>query len=106
MIFVKDIQRNYADRVGIPRNEMTSRCRERRYGHRRQEAMYLCRRLTKHSMPQIGRFFGGRDHTTVLHAIRSTEQRMGTCNKTRDWVRGFMEELDAARAVSIALTGL
>ena len=42
----------------------------------RQVAMYLCRRLTSHSLPTIGRAFGNRDHTTVLYACRTTEERM------------------------------
>jgi hypothetical protein len=43
----------------------------------RQEAMWLCKKYTLHSLPEIGRFFGGRDHTTVLHAVRKIDALIG-----------------------------
>ncbi len=49
----------------------------------RQEAMFLCREMAHRSLPDIGRRFGNRDHTTVLHAVRAVEQRMETDEETR-----------------------
>lgn len=46
--------------------------------HARQRAMYLARELTARSLPDIGRRFGGRDHTTVLHAVRRVTERLSS----------------------------
>jgi chromosomal replication initiator protein len=67
---VAEIQRAVARRFDTPFREMFSPRRGRDVARPRQVAMYLCRELTARSMPEIGRMFGGRDHTTVLHAIR------------------------------------
>lgn len=55
---------------------MTSAYRWRKAAWPRQVAMYLVRELTDHSLPSIGRHFGNRDHTTVLHACRAVQKRM------------------------------
>ena len=73
---IRFIQAVVADSYGIPRDTMTSLCRRRGDAWPRQVAMYLARETTNHSMPNIGRLFGGRDHTTVLWAIRAVEKRM------------------------------
>jgi chromosomal replication initiator protein len=61
---------------GISREEMLSKSRTRQISHARQVAMYLCRDLTDMSLPRVGAVFGGRDHTTVLHAERKIKQLM------------------------------
>jgi chromosomal replication initiator protein len=61
---------------GITADELISPARTARVSLPRQLAMYLARELTDESLPSIGRAFGGRDHTTVLHALRRTEQRI------------------------------
>ena len=55
---------------------MTGPSRNRALSTARQMAMYLCRELTEMSLPRIGEKFGGRDHTTVLHAERKVKQQM------------------------------
>ena len=70
------IQEVVAGYYAIPVEEMTSQRRARTITGPRQVAMYLTRELTPKSLPDIGRLFGGRDHTTVLHAIRSISGRM------------------------------
>jgi len=55
--------------------------------------MYLARELTSESLPAIGRAFGGRDHTTVLHAWRRTEQRISTSIELRAAVDELRERL-------------
>lgn len=60
----------------VPLREMTSQRRERSAAHARQVGMYLARELTPHSLPVIGREFGRRDHTTVIHGIKAVEGRM------------------------------
>lgn len=69
-IRIDDIQRVVAQFFEIDRRDMESPCRERRVARPRQIAMKLCREFTARSLPEIGRAFGGRDHTTVLHAVR------------------------------------
>ncbi len=56
---------------------MHSARRARNVARPRQVAMYLSKLLTARSLPEIGRKFGGRDHTTVMHAIRKVEELMG-----------------------------
>lgn len=73
---ISDIQKLVADRFEISPKEMTSARRSWIVSHPRQVAMFLSRRLTKRSLPQIGRQFGNRDHSTVIHALRAVEARM------------------------------
>lgn len=63
------IQQAVADHFGTRLIDMTSARRARSVARPRQVAMYLCRHLTEFSLPEIGRHFGRRDHTTVMHAI-------------------------------------
>ena len=72
---IRRIQDTVASYYGLKQIDMVSQRRSRAVAWPRQVAMYLCRELTPHSLPSIGRYFGGRDHTTVMHAIRAVEQR-------------------------------
>jgi chromosomal replication initiator protein len=63
----------------------------------RQVAMYLSRELTDQTLPAIGRAFGGRNHTTVLHACRRTAERIATDRDAYDAVRRLTEDLGRAR---------
>ena len=60
----------------VTKADLESPCKEQVVVYPRQISMYLCRMLTSKSFPQIGRGFGGRDHTTVLYAVRKIERRM------------------------------
>jgi hypothetical protein len=71
---IAEIQKKVCAHYGLRRLDMHSARRDHRVARPRQIAMYLCRRLTSCSLPQIGRHFGHRDHTTVMHAIRRIEQ--------------------------------
>lgn len=73
-VTIQEIQRAVADYYSMPRSEMLSARRTWNIVRPRQIAMYLAKRLTLRSLPEIGRRFGGRDHTTVLHAIRKIER--------------------------------
>ena len=68
-VSVDDIQRHVATYFQVERGELCGARRQRSVLYPRQVAMFLCRRLTEASLPEIGRAFGGRDHTTVLHAV-------------------------------------
>jgi chromosomal replication initiator protein len=67
-VSVERIQEVVGDRFGISLQELTSDRRSQTIVYPRQVAMYLCRELTDSSLPKIGKKFGGRDHTTVIHA--------------------------------------
>lgn len=71
---VDKIQRATAKQFGISMEDMLSKRRARAIARPRQVAMYLAKMLTTRSLPDIGRRFGGRDHTTVIHAVKRIEQ--------------------------------
>ncbi len=68
VITVEAIQLAVAEHFGIRMGDMKTKKRTRAITYPRQIAMYLSRQLTDYSLPRLGEFFGGRDHTTVLHA--------------------------------------
>jgi chromosomal replication initiator protein len=74
-------------------SELLSSKRNRQVVYARQVAMYLCRELTSLSLPAIGQGFGGRDHTTVLHAHRQIRARIATDESTRKSVEAILGEL-------------
>ena len=67
--------------------------RQRQIARPRQIAMYLCKQLTPRSLPEIGRQFGGRDHTTVLHALKRIEQLMHQDEAIREDIRQLIRRL-------------
>ena len=73
-ITVEEIQRKVSDHYHIRLSDMIGPKRLRSYARPRQMAMYLCKQLTSRSLPEIGRRFGGRDHTTVMHGVRRIEE--------------------------------
>ena len=83
LITIENIQKTVADYYKIRVSELLSERRSRSVARPRQVAMALAKELTSHSLPEIGEAFGGRDHTTVLHAcrrikeLRGVEQRVG-----------------------------
>jgi chromosomal replication initiator protein len=78
---VEDIQRVVSRHYNVPRSDLLSNRRTRIIVKPRQVAMYLAKMMTPRSLPEIGRRFGGRDHTTVLHAVRKIEGQMGSDSK-------------------------
>ena len=73
-ISIDEIQTQVAEHYRIRKAEMTSARRAREVARPRQVAMYLSKQLTPKSLPDIGRRFGGRDHTTVIHAVKQIEK--------------------------------
>lgn len=73
-ITIDEIQRKVAEHYNIRLADMHSARRARQVARPRQVAMYLAKQLTSRSLPEIGRKFGGRDHTTVMHAVRKVEE--------------------------------
>jgi len=73
-ITVEEIQRKVADHYSIRLSDLIGPKRVRTFARPRQVAMYLAKKLTSRSLPEIGRRFGGRDHTTVMHGVRRIEE--------------------------------
>jgi chromosomal replication initiator protein len=90
---VSEIQAAACEHFGLSPEELLSTARTARIAWPRQVAMYLSRELTGESLPSIGRHFGGRDHTTVLHAWRRTTARIATDDASREAVEKLCEQL-------------
>ena len=73
-VTIEEIQRQVASHYQLRIGDMHSARRSRSIARPRQIAMYLAKQLTQHSLPDIGRRFGGRDHTTVLHAVKRIDE--------------------------------
>ena len=87
---IEDIQRVVARQYNVSRADLLSSRRTANVVRPRQVAMYLAKILTLRSLPEIGRRFGGRDHTTVLHAVRKIEALAGNDS-------AFAEEIEALK---------
>jgi chromosomal replication initiator protein len=91
---IADIQTVTCRHFGITAEELLSSARSPRVAWPRQVAMYLAREMTGASLPMIGREFGGRDHTTVLHACRRASARLSTDDDSREAVEKLCKTLD------------
>jgi chromosomal replication initiator protein len=89
IVTVEQIQRLVADHYGIPEEAMKVRKRTNSLAFPRQVAMYLCRDLTNLSLSEIGHRFGGRDHTTVMHAC----EKIGDARETDPQLRQILQRL-------------
>ena len=78
IIAMDDIEEAVAERFHVKIADMKSRRRSKTLVHPRQIAMYLCRELTDASFPEIGRHFGGKDHTTIIHACKQIAKAKAT----------------------------
>jgi len=89
-VTIEEIQKKVAEHYNIRVSDMSSARRSRSIARPRQVAMYLSKQLTQRSLPEIGRKFGGRDHTTVMHAARKVEELCRTDS-------AFGEDVDLLR---------
>jgi chromosomal replication initiator protein len=94
-ITARDILEATADRYGFEIDQLTGRRRHRDLVQARQVAMYVCRQLTALSFPSIAREFGGRDHTTIIHAVERVEELMKQRQDVYDQVTALLTELKA-----------
>ncbi len=94
-ITIDEIQRKVAEHYNIRPADMQSVRRARAVARPRQVAMYLAKSLTPRSLPEIGRKFGGRDHTTVIHAVRKVEELAAADPVFRDDVELLKKLLQA-----------
>jgi chromosomal replication initiator protein len=92
-VSLDNIQRIVAEYYRIKVADLMSKRRTRSVARPRQVAMALAKELTNHSLPEIGDSFGGRDHTTVLHACRKIEELKGTNNDIREDVKNLLRAL-------------
>jgi chromosomal replication initiator protein len=84
MVSVENIQKTVAEYFKIKLADLLSTKRTRSLARPRQIAMALSKELTNHSLPEIGQMFGGRDHTTVLHAIRKVQELKESDSKVKE----------------------
>jgi chromosomal replication initiator protein len=94
---IRDIQERICAHFGVSLDELISPSRAGGIAWPRQIAMYLARELTGATLPAIGRAFGGRNHTTVLHACRRTAERMAGDHAAYDTVRSLSQQLGEGR---------
>ena len=91
-IMIEDVLRAVTGHFNVSRADLLSARRHKSVVYPRQVGMFLAKTLTTRSLPEIGRRFGGRDHTTVLHAVRKIDRLVGEDN-------GVRESVDALRTV-------
>ncbi|MGH2915742.1 MAG: helix-turn-helix domain-containing protein, partial [Solirubrobacteraceae bacterium] len=94
-VAIADIKSHTCRHFGLSDEELTSPSRASRVAWPRQVAMYLARELTDASLPSIGREFGGRDHTTVLHACRRAATRLASDETSRTAVENLQRNITA-----------
>ncbi|MEM8752587.1 MAG: helix-turn-helix domain-containing protein, partial [Pseudomonadota bacterium] len=94
-VTIEEIMRKVADHYNLRLSDMTSARRARAVARPRQIAMYLAKTLTSKSLPDIGRRFGGRDHTTVMHAVKRVESLSDTDNQVAEDVELLRRMLEA-----------
>ncbi|HWB47288.1 MAG TPA: chromosomal replication initiator protein DnaA [Hyphomicrobiaceae bacterium] len=93
-IKIEDILRVVSNHYSISRHDILSERRHRSVVRPRQVGMYLAKHLTSRSLPEIGRRFGKRDHTTVLHAIRKIDKEVGENPSLRDEIEALKRQLN------------
>ncbi len=94
-ITVEEIQRKVSDHFNIRLSDLIGPKRVRTFARPRQIAMYLSKQLTSRSLPEIGRRFGGRDHTTVMHGVRKIEELMQKDSQIADDLELLRRSLEA-----------
>lgn len=95
LVTIENIQKTVAEYYNIKMSDMLSKRRTRSIARPRQMAMALAKELTNHSLPEIGDAFGGRDHTTVLHACRVIAQLKDSQNDLKEDYRNLIRTLSA-----------
>jgi chromosomal replication initiator protein len=93
VITIQQIQKAVAQTYRLTNEELLSKNNARQISHPRQVAMYLCKHLTKHSYPEIGRAFGGKHHTTVMHSVEKIEAQVTTDETLQRLISELAESL-------------
>ena len=92
-ISVEEIQKVVANYYKIKKEDFLAKKRTRNVAYPRQIAMYICREMTDYSLPRIGEFFGGRDHTTVIHACEKIGKERREDAELEKIIKSFMAQL-------------
>lgn len=95
-ISIESIQNHVSEICGIDTNKLKEKTRKKEIVEARQIAMYLSKTMTKSSLKTIGLHFGGRDHSTVVHAIESVEQRIKTNIRTQRMIKDLQHKIELA----------
>jgi chromosomal replication initiator protein len=93
VVTMQQIQKLVASTYKLTSEELLSKNNARHISHPRQIAMYLCKHLTKHSYPEIGRAFGGKHHTTVMHSVEKIETLVATDETLQRLISELSESL-------------
>ena len=93
IVAMDDIQEAVCTQFHVKMTELKSRRRSKTLVHPRQIAMYLCRELTDASYPEIGRQFGGKDHTTIIHACRQVAKAKETDTMLQTTIEALKEKI-------------
>ncbi len=93
IVSIEDIQEAVGAKFHVKIGELKSRRRSKTLVHPRQIAMYLCRELTEASFPEIGRHFGGKDHTTIIHACRQIAKAREADSALQTTLEGLKEQI-------------
>jgi chromosomal replication initiator protein len=93
VVTLQQIQKLVAATYKLSVDELLSKNNARHISHPRQVAMYLCKNLTKHSYPEIGRAFGGKHHTTVIHSVEKIESLVGSDETLQRLITELSESL-------------
>ena len=93
VVTIQQIQKLVASTYKLTSEELISKNNAQKISHPRQVAMYLCKHLTKHSYPEIGRAFGGKHHTTVIHSVEKIESLVVTDETLQRLISELTESL-------------
>ena len=92
-IMIEDVLRTISGHFNVTRQDILSSRRHKTIVYPRQIGMYLAKILTSRSLPEIGRKFGGRDHTTVLHAVRKIERLIASDDSIKSSITSLENSL-------------
>jgi chromosomal replication initiator protein len=95
LVTLESIQKTVAEYFKVRVSDLLSKKRTRSIARPRQVAMALAKELTSHSLPEIGDAFGGRDHTTVLHATRKVAELRESDNRVEEDYRNLLRTLSS-----------
>ena len=93
LVTIPNIQKTVCDYYQVRNSDLLSKKRNRSIARPRQVAMFLSKKMTRHSLPEIGEAFGGRDHTTVLHAFRKVTELAQSDNRIEEDIKHLTRAL-------------
>lgn len=97
VITISQVQKVVAGHFKLSVDDLISKSNARQYSGPRQIAMYICKKLTKHSYPEIGRAFGGKHHTTVIHSVTKIEAVKGRDPSLENLINELSENIQKHR---------